>query len=157
MGKIIEIDNLESWREHLGDKRLGLVGGCFDVLHLGHIRFLESAQERIDVLMIALESDKKIETAKKRNPVHAQADRARILAHLDVVDYVLMLPYMDTDKQYFELVDRVRPHMIIASDGDNKAKQKNSQAQGLGATFIELPLVEGYSSSKIIHGTFTRN
>ena len=75
-----------------------LAGGCFDVLHPGHIVFLEKAKKAGDYLVVLLESDKKIRKLKgKGRPVHSQKERAEILSALKSVDSVVCLPYMEND------------------------------------------------------------
>ena len=86
-------------------KKVVLVGGCFDVLHYGHVQFLESAKSRGDLLVVALEPDEFIAKRKKRKPVHTQAERAAILSALRSVDVVLLLPFFTTDMEYRRMVE----------------------------------------------------
>ena len=84
-----------------GDKLdVVLVGGCFDILHIGHIRFLKAARKQGDSLVVALESDEFIRLQKRREPFHTQAERAEILAALRSVDTVILLPLLSTDEDY---------------------------------------------------------
>ena len=65
--------------------KIVLVGGCFDILHLGHVVFLEKAKKEGDVLVVLLESDEKVRFLKgKGRPVHTQSERAEILSALKV-------------------------------------------------------------------------
>ena len=65
-----------------------LVGGCFDLLHFGHLSFLKAAKELADILIICLEPDTTIQRMKKAAPIHTQKQRAEILAELICVDYI---------------------------------------------------------------------
>src|SRR5437016_5967120 len=85
-------------------KRIVLVGGCFDILHFGHIQFLKQAKQAGDVLVVALESDERILQDKNRAPTHTQHERAANLLALRSVDMVLMLPRLDGFNDYNALV-----------------------------------------------------
>ncbi len=155
--KLVSFDEIERVFSSLSTRKVALAGGCFDVLHIGHVKFFEFARSQADILVIVLEPDEKIRLWKHRKPVHTQVDRAHILSHIDNIDYIVMAPYMDTDAQYFELVSRIHPQVIVSSDADIKQDQKKRQAHSQGATYIQFPLVQGYSTTNIINGTLTRD
>ncbi len=70
-----------------------LVGGCFDLLHFGHIKFLEEAKKSGDYLVVALESDENVRRTKgETRPIHTQEQRKAMLESLTCVDEVIMLP-----------------------------------------------------------------
>ncbi len=116
-----------------------LVGGCFDILHIGHITFLEKAKEQGDILVVLLESDEVIRKSKgKDRPINNQEDRAKILLALKYVDRVIPLPYMKTDREYDELVEKIKPDIIATTFGDPGISHKIRQAKKLG---IELKIV----------------
>ena len=76
-------------------KTIVLVGGCFDILHIGHVRFLQQAKKTADVLMVFLENDSKVKQIKGENrPFFNQRERACMLVSLISVDYVVLLPYI---------------------------------------------------------------
>src|SRR5664279_2300284 len=86
-------------------KKLVLTGGCFDILHVGHIKFLTAAKKRGDVLFILLESDKNVEKFKGENrPINSQGERATVLSSLRPVDYVIILEEMRTNSDYDKLI-----------------------------------------------------
>lgn len=144
-----EIDQLHTETSH---KQTVLVGGCFDLLHYGHLLFLQNAKKLGDILIIALESDEFIRNRKKRKPVHTQQQRAEILTALQVVDYVILLPYLKSDKEYFDLVSRVKPHIIAITENDPYKTHKQKQADQIGAKLeVVIPLLEQFSSSSIIN------
>ena len=129
-----------------------LVGGCFDVLHVGHIVFLEKAKKLGDKLIVLLESDENIKKNKGNNrPINNQKNRAKMLMSLKMVDKVVKLPNIKTDEGYFDLVKKIKPNVIAVSSGDKKISQKKEQAKLVGAEVIEVTkLVPHESTSRII-------
>ncbi|OGE17366.1 hypothetical protein A3F00_05235 [Candidatus Daviesbacteria bacterium RIFCSPHIGHO2_12_FULL_37_11] len=120
-------------------KRIVLAGGCFDILHIGHITFLEKAKKEGDVLMVLLESDESIRKSKGGNrPINTMEDRARILAALKSVDIVVKLPHMGSDKEYDDLIEKIQPAVLASAIGDRAIDHKKRQAKKLG---IELKIV----------------
>ncbi|MCX6792059.1 MAG: adenylyltransferase/cytidyltransferase family protein [Candidatus Gottesmanbacteria bacterium] len=94
-------------------KKIVLVGGCFDLLHYGHINFLKQAKSRGDWLVVALESDENVKRMKgNARPIHIQAQRKEMLEALSFIDEVISLPPMHNDRDYFELVRKIRPAII---------------------------------------------
>ena len=99
----LKIKELEELKAIISQKRAAgakivFANGCFDLLHAGHVRYLESAREMGDVLILGLNSDASVEAIKgKGRPIQSEAHRAEILASLDCVDYVLVfdLPTVD--------------------------------------------------------------
>jgi len=127
-----------------------LVGGCFDLIHFGHLQFLEKARALGDYLVVALEPDEFIRKHKQREPIHTQSQRARILRALRMVDEVIELPLLTHDK-YFELVRVVRPQLIAVTEGDPQLANKQQQALSIGAKVIEVtPIIKNLSTKKII-------
>ncbi len=127
-----------------------LVGGCFDILHYGHIHFLKKAKALGNYLVVALESDKNIKRLKGAGrPIHDQNKRREILESLNFVDEVIILKDEMHDSDYFELVERVRPFTIAVTAGDPMIKKKQSHAAKVGAKVVEIPKIEVASTSKI--------
>src|SRR5258706_13305565 len=82
-----------------------LAGGCFDILHPGHLQLLEHAKEKGDVLFVFLESDKKIKELKgPERPLHTQSERAAMLIALRFFDYVIILPYFYENKRNVTII-----------------------------------------------------
>ncbi len=129
-----------------------LVGGCFDLLHFGHLSFLKAAKELADILIICLEPDTTIQRMKKAAPIHTQKQRAEILAELICVDYILLLPALSSYDDYLKLVKAIQPDFLAVTKGDPQLANKQQQAHEVGATVIEVnQLIEGLSSSLIRH------
>ena len=98
-----------------------LVGGCFDILHYGHIYFLKKAKKLGDLLVVALESDENTKKLKgPKRPIHTQKQRQKMLESLRFVDKVIALPPMKSDSDYEKLVRKVNPDIIAVTAGDTK-------------------------------------
>lgn len=138
-------------RKILKIKNKVLVGGCFDILHIGHIIFLSRAAEAGDNLLIALESDEFIRVRKKRKPFHCQTDRAKILSHLSIVDYVILLPYLKNFNDYNNLVKNIKPGIIAVTDNDPQLNNKKFMAEKIGAEIkIVTRLIKNQSTTRIL-------
>tara|TARA_R110002050_G_scaffold847_4_gene5961 strand:+ start:46725 stop:47264 length:540 start_codon:yes stop_codon:yes gene_type:complete len=128
-----------------------LVGGCFDVLHYGHIQFLEKAKAEGNYLIVALEPDESISRYKKRTPIHTQQQRAQNLAAIRYVDKVLLLPPLKGYKDYNQLVRDVHPNIIAITADDPQKENKLKQANLVGADLkVVVDRLKGFSSTKII-------
>ncbi len=125
-------------------KKVVFTNGCFDILHVGHIKYLETAKSFGDVLILGLNSDTSVKRLKgKSRPINIEEDRAYTLAALKSVDYVVLF---EEDTPY-ELIKAVRPHTLVKG-GDYEGKKV------IGQDLVEdLKLVEfvaGRSTSRII-------
>ncbi len=153
MAEIISTDKIGSVSNRL--KKQGrivvLVGGCFDILHPGHVIFLEKAKKAGDILIVILESDQKVKELKGANrPVYIQAERAMVLSALAAVDYVVMLPYLENTAGYDELISKIDPGVIATTAKDTNTYHQRS-AKKVGAKLkIVTDMIKGYSSSKIL-------
>jgi FAD synthetase len=141
MNKILKLTELQETTQSLHDlnKRIVLVGGCFDILHQGHIRFLDAAKKQGDVVILMLESDAAIRKRKgSGRPVNTQAHRASILAALASVDLILLLPDHMTDAQYDTVVLVIKPAIIATTKGDAGRNHKERQAARVDADVIDV-------------------
>lgn len=141
MNKILNIKQAvqvaKELREH--KKSIVLVGGCFDILHKGHIEFLRRAKEQGDILFIFLENDESIRKIKGKNrPVNTQTDRAVILSELSIVDYVIMLPLFKTNQEYDILVIGLKPDIIATTKGDKDRNHKERVAKLLNVKVVDV-------------------
>lgn len=154
-----EADDMHAYKKAVdGHTKKVLVGGCFDLLHIGHIRFLKQAKKTGDFLIVVLESDEFIRTSKHRSPVHSQAMRAEVLASNRYVDLVVTLPYLKRHQDYDLMVASLAPDVIAITAGDSGQVHKVRQAKALGIELIEVtPLITDYSSSTIIHEIISRD
>ena len=131
-------------------KHIVLVGGCFDILHFGHIQFLHKAQQAGDYLVVALEPDERIIQHKKRIPIHTQDQRAHNILSLRCVDHVIALPLLNGFDDYLSLVKNINPAIIAVMSNDPQMKNKQKQADAIGAQLIVvIDRIEPFSSSMI--------
>ena len=128
----------------INGKKLVFTNGCFDLLHTGHIRYLETAKSYGDVLILGLNSDRSVNALKGNSrPINNQQDRAYILAALDAVDYVVIF---DEDTPY-DLIKKIRPHILVKG-GDYKGK--NVVGHDLVDELKLVQFVEGKSTTETI-------
>lgn len=139
---------------HLSGKqgKLVVTGGCFDLLHIGHITFLEEAKKYGDFLVVLLEPDETIAKTKgPKRPINTQEDRAKILAALTVVDCVIKLNPNMTNEAYDALVIALKPAIIATTKGDHNRHHKERQAMLVGATVVDVTTqVSDKSTTKLI-------
>lgn len=148
---IIPYSDLEKSTKLFEGKRVVLVGGCFDLLHYGHIKFLKSASSTGDFMVIALESDEFIKKNKRKSPIHNQQERAEILVTLNMVDMVVLLPFFDNENEYRNLVGLIRPEIIAVTEGDRYLEKKQAQAKAIGAEVkVVSQLLKEFSTRKIV-------
>jgi len=131
-------------------KKIVLVGGCFDLLHYGHISFLKQAKALGNYLVVALESDENVKVSKgDSRPIHTQEQRQEMLKSLSFVDEVIPLPPMNLDIQYFQLVEKIHPQIIAVTEGDPVVDKKLKQAEQVGAKLVVIPKVHTPSTSQL--------
>lgn len=123
-----------------------LVGGCFDILHYGHVHFLREAKKLGDYLIVALESDENTKRLKgPARPIHNQKQRKEILESLKFIDEVLPLPEMKTDLDYEKMITKISPNIIAITKG-SKTK---THAHLVGAKVVEIPKIRVSSTTQI--------
>lgn len=127
-----------------------LAGGCFDILHFGHIHYLKNAKKLGDYLVVAIESDKNIKRLKgEKRPFHNQDQRKEILESLSFVNEVIILKDKMSDSDYEELVVSVSPHILAVTQGDPVLEKKKNHAVKVSAEVVEIPKVSVSSTSEI--------
>jgi len=152
MLKIIKWEVIEKYKKYWQRKESVLVGGCFNIFHYGHLKFLQQAKKQGECLIISLESDEFIKKNKMREAIHNQRQRAEILSSLEIVDFVIMLPYFSSDKEYYNLVKKIKPSVIAVTEGDRYLTNKKKQAEMIGSKVkIVSRLLRDFSSKKIIN------
>ena len=144
--KIQERDELRSIVEGLkkDGKRICFTNGCFDILHQGHVRYLEEARGKGDVLIVGVNTDSSVREIKGENkPVIPLEGRMTVLAALEVVDYVV--PFAEPDPS--ELIKVIQPHVLVKG-GDWEVHEVIGKE--LVEETIVVPYIEGTSTSGII-------
>lgn len=131
-------------------KRVVLAGGCFDILHLGHIQFIKESKKQGDVLFLLLESDDAIHKRKgPERPINTQHVRAQILEALKDVDFVVLLPALEND-EYDDIICRIAPSVITTTQGDYQRFHKERQAKILKGKVVDvIPKIDNASTTKI--------
>jgi len=138
----------ERWRE--AGERVVLTNGCFDLLHIGHTRYLAQARSAGDRLVVALNDDASVRRLKGAGrPLACSSDRAELLCALRAVDAVVVFAEATAD----EVVRAVRPD-VYAKGGDYDARRRRPPeadvAEACGGTVVYLPYEAGYSTSALI-------
>ena len=127
--------------------------GCYDLLHPGHIRLLESARSLGDILILALNSDSSVARMKgPSRPIFPQEERAELAASLAAVDAVVMFDE-DTPR---DLIAAVLPDVLVKGADWSHFVAGREEVEAAGGRVLTLPLEPGYSSSHIIEDLLTR-
>ncbi len=153
MQKIIDIETVIKIAEGLktNGKTIVLVGGCFDIIHIGHIQFLKKAKLEADFLFLLLESDTRIKELKgNHRPINPQSDRASVLESVIFTDYIVLLPHFKSNEEYDEMIYSLKPDIIATTKTDPGRIHKKRQAKKLGIRVVEvLDKIENRSTSRI--------
>jgi len=129
-------------------KRLVFTNGCFDILHVGHVRYLQAAREIGDLLLVAINSDRTVRELKGEDrPVMNEAERAEMLAALSAVDYVTVFDDVSPRKLIRELLPDV---LVKGGDYALDEIHGREEVEAAGGQVFSLPFVEGASTSGII-------
>ncbi len=135
-------------------KRIVFTNGCFDLLHVGHVRYLEGAKTFGDILIVGVNSDLSVQGLKgPRRPILPQRERAEIVSSLGCVDYV----HIFDDSDPLSLITLLQPH-VLAKGGD-WTKEKiigREVVEKSGGQVVLLPLVGGSSTSNLIETILKR-
>lgn len=124
-------------------KKIVFTNGCFDIIHIGHIRYLKEARTLGDVLVVGLNSDKSVSVIKPKRPINPQNYRAEILSSLEMVDYVTLF---DEETPY-ELIKFIQPDILVKG-GD--WKKEDIVGSDIVKETLSLPFIKGISTTKII-------
>ena len=124
-------------------RRLVFTNGCFDLLHVGHVRYLQQARALGDALLVAVNGDASVRALKGPDrPVHPETDRAEVLSALACVDFVTIFH----TERVTDLIRAIRPH-IYAKGGDYTVDSldpgERAELEKVGAEILILPLVPG--------------
>jgi rfaE bifunctional protein nucleotidyltransferase chain/domain len=148
--KIVSTDQMIAVRERLRAQggRLVFTNGVFDLLHVGHVRYLAAARGLGEALVVAINSDRSVRELKGPNrPVFAEAERAEILAALRNVDYVVIFD----DISPRSLIKKLLPDVLVKG-GDYQIDEIHGRAEveAAGGTVISLPFVQGASTTSVL-------
>lgn len=146
--KLLQGEALDSFRKDHENQRIVFTNGCFDILHIGHIRYMQEAARMGDILVIGLNSDASVKQLKgPERPVNSEEDRAELLCALGFVDYVTIF---DEDTPW-ELIRKIQPDVLVKG-GDYKLDQVVGRdiVEGRGGELVLIPLVEGKSTTRLL-------
>jgi rfaE bifunctional protein nucleotidyltransferase chain/domain len=148
--KIKSLDEILIVRKELRDKgkKLVFTNGCFDILHVGHVRFLNQARLLGDALVVAVNSDRSVKVIKgDRRPIVPGIERAEVLAALGSVDYVVF--FEDPTPQ--KIIEAIVPDVLVkGADWGISEIVGRLAVENAGGVVRNVPLVEGSSTSGII-------
>lgn len=138
-----EIKTLSS-KLHNQGKKIVFTNGCFDILHVGHVKYLEVAKSYGDVLILGLNADSSVRKLKgQTRPINTQDDRAYILASLESVDYVVIFE----EETPYELIKLIKPHVLVKG-GDYEGKEV--VGQDIADELKLVQFVDGKSTTNTI-------
>ena len=140
------MEKVANWKDN--QEKIVFTNGCFDLLHAGHVTYLEAAKKRGDKLILGLNTDRSVSALKgPSRPVVNEGDRARVLAALESVDAVILF---DEDTP-LHLIHAIKPN-VIAKGSDYTAEQVvgGQAVESWGGEIALIDLVAGRSTSNII-------
>ncbi|OGP49187.1 MAG: glycerol-3-phosphate cytidylyltransferase [Deltaproteobacteria bacterium RBG_13_43_22] len=154
--KIIPKDQIKKTIVSLKKKRLKIVftNGCFDLLHVGHVRYLKEARALGDCLIIGLNSDRSVRKIKDPlRPLISEDQRAEVLAALECVDYIVLFDEADP----FKLIEEIRPEVLVKGADWSMDKIIGADlVSSYGGQVRRVELVPSISSSEIINRIISR-
>jgi len=147
---VLDISQLSSIVNSLkqAGKRIVFTNGCFDIIHVGHVRYLKEARSLGDVLVVGLNSDESVRAIKGMNrPIVPQGERAEVLSSLRDVDYVVIFNEPDP----YNTIAALRPDILVKG-GDWSIENIIGRdiVESYGGKVCSIPFIEGASSTNII-------
>ena len=150
MNKILEREALRNKLEALRKKgkKIAFTNGCFDILHVGHIRYLREAKKTADVLVLALNSDSSVRSIKgEKRPLMTENERAEVLAALEFIDFVTIFSELTP----LELINYLKPDVLIkGGDWPEEKVVGRKEIKKWGGRVAIIPEVEGKSTTNVV-------
>jgi len=136
-------------------KRIVFTNGCFDLLHVGHVRYLEQAKTLGDILIVGINGDHSVRGLKgPLRPILPVEDRAEILSGLGCIDYITVFD----EPTPLELITLLQPHVLVKGGDWTKDEVVGREVvEGLGGKVVLVPFVEGPSTSNLIEAILKRH
>ena len=149
--KIIKYHDVKALRDRLIEKGLSVVftNGCFDILHYGHITYLQQAKKLSDILIVGVNADSSVRAIKgKDRPINKEKERCLLLSSLECVDFVVLF----SEDTPYNLIDMIQPHVLVKG-GDWAPNEivGNDIVNASGGKVMSLPYVDGYSTTDLIN------
>ncbi|MFA4915622.1 MAG: D-glycero-beta-D-manno-heptose 1-phosphate adenylyltransferase [Syntrophales bacterium] len=150
MNKVYSKEKLKGEFDRLRKKgkKIIFTNGCFDILHVGHIRYLKEAKKRGDILIVAVNSDSSVRSIKgNQRPINHEDDRAEMVASLESVDYVTIFHELTP----LELIEYLQPDIIVKGRGwvEEDVVGRESVKKWGGTVFIAPNVGEASTSGNI--------
>jgi len=135
-------------------RRIVFTNGCFDILHVGHVRYLKSARALGGALIVGLNSDKSVKRIKgDKRPIVPERERAEVLSSIRFVDYVVLFDEPDP----YNTIAAVKPDILVkGGDWSLENIVGRDIVESYGGEVHTLPFIEGASSSRMIEDIITR-
>jgi rfaE bifunctional protein nucleotidyltransferase chain/domain len=149
---IIALENVAERAKQLrqAGKKLVVTNGCFDLLHVGHVRYLQAARAKGDVLIVGLNADASVRALKGAGrPLNNENDRAEVLAALEFVDVVTIFPELRATR----FIETVRPNVYVKGgdyNSDTLDAEERAALEKIGAKIDIVPFEKGYSTSGLL-------
>lgn len=142
-----ELTEIVAQRKRQGCK-IVFTNGCFDLLHVGHVRILQEARRLGDVLVVGLNSDSSVRALKgEGRPIVPENERAEILAAMECTDYVVIFHELTPER----LLARLKPDIHVkGGDYVGKLMPEREIIEGYGGKVVLVPLVSGHSTTRLL-------
>jgi rfaE bifunctional protein nucleotidyltransferase chain/domain len=151
--KIVALEELPEWRNSVRatGKRLVVTNGCFDLLHIGHVTYLQAGRNLGDVLLVGLNSDASVHELKgPGRPINCESDRAAVLAALESVNGVCIFG----ERSAFRFLSIAQPDVYLKG-GDYTLETLNQEERGTvekaGGRIVIMPFVPGKSTTDLLN------
>ena len=149
-GQVVSLKKLKEFRKkwRKQGKKLVFTNGCFDLLHLGHIRYLKKAKSLGDILVVGLNSDRSVKKIKgEKRPILPEKERAEILSSLWFVDYVVLFNEETPER----LIKELEPDVLVkGADWKLKEIVGADLVRSRGGVVRRIPLYKGRSTTSVI-------
>jgi D-glycero-beta-D-manno-heptose 1-phosphate adenylyltransferase len=150
--KIVTAEQASAIGKEMRDngRKLVFTNGCFDLLHAGHVRYLQAARALGDALLVAINGDESVRVLKGQGrPLNRAADRAEVIAALECVDHVVIFP----EVRATQLLEIVRPAIYVKGGDYTEATlhaDERDALERIGAEIQILPFEAGHSTSGLL-------
>jgi D-beta-D-heptose 7-phosphate kinase/D-beta-D-heptose 1-phosphate adenosyltransferase len=150
MDKILERKRLKEKVEALrkNGKKIAFTNGCFDILHVGHVRYLTEARKTADILILALNSDSSVRAIKgEKRPLVPEEERAEVLAAIECIDFITIFQ----ESTPLELINLLKPDFLIkGGDWPEDKVVGRDEIKKWGGRVIIIPEIKGKSTTNIV-------
>lgn len=150
MEKIIKPDEIEKVAASLKNqgKTIALTNGCFDILHVGHARYLSEAKKLADILIIGVNSDNSVRRLKgPQRPLNNENDRSEMLGYFYFVNYTVIFEELTADN----LLLKIKPDFYVkGGDYTKESLPESKTIDEVGSKVVFINYIQGYSTTKII-------